>query len=245
MVADAFDDRGRARIAHAEAFTGAAGCEHASARGAVQDRVADDGVLVRSKQGHIRRHEHDLAAAHAFAQVVVGFAFEDQAHAVRREGAERLSRAAHHAHLEKWQWPHARQLLVGRLQTPRANLARDTRAYRAIAVPNDARSLESGTLGEDRGGVTQERLVEGLLFVGTVVACLDTASWLGAARIGIGEHGAEIDAIEDLGLPQQVDPADRLVDRAQAKAGEQRANLLGQVDEEVDDLLGRALELGA
>jgi hypothetical protein len=45
--------------------------------------------FVRSEAGHIGGHEHDLAAAHALAQVViVGLTFEGEQHAVGGEGAK-------------------------------------------------------------------------------------------------------------------------------------------------------------
>src|SRR2546425_8038167 len=130
-------------MAHAEASAGGAGSEAPPAGGAIQDGVADDGVLVRCEASHVGRHEHDLATAHALAQVVVGFALEHEAHPIGREGAERLARAAHETRLEKWQGADTARLFMPWPQASRADLAGNTRANRSVAIANQARRLEA------------------------------------------------------------------------------------------------------
>ena len=48
-----------------------------------------------------------------------------------------------------------------------------------------------------------------------------------------------------MGLSQQVDAAHGLIDRTKTQARQQLADLFGEVNEERDDLVGRAFELGA
>lgn len=76
MVARAFDDGQRAGVAHPETLTRHAGGEQLSAGGAVQTGVADDDGLARPVSGVLGRVDGHPAAGHAFADIVVGIAFQ-------------------------------------------------------------------------------------------------------------------------------------------------------------------------
>lgn len=91
MVADAFDDGTDAAVADAEAFTGCAVDVGFAAGGTVEGDVADDDVIFGREYRFPRRRYDDLAARQAFAQVVVGIAFQGQRQATRDEGAEALA----------------------------------------------------------------------------------------------------------------------------------------------------------
>ena len=82
---------GRARIAHGEAFARLAGREQLARGGAVEDGVADDGVVVAVELADGRRPHHDGAAGQALADIVVGVAEHFELHALHGEGAERLA----------------------------------------------------------------------------------------------------------------------------------------------------------
>ena len=94
VVANAFGHQGRAGVADAEAFAGAAVEVDGAARGAVGDDVAGDGVGFGGVGGAGRRRDGDGAAGKGFAQVVVGGAAEVEGDAVRKEGAEGLAGGA-------------------------------------------------------------------------------------------------------------------------------------------------------
>ncbi len=244
VIADAFDHGRGARVAHAEPLPGASCREQPATGRAVQDGVADDRVLLRCKPRHIGGHEYDFAAAHAFAEIVVGLTFEGQAHSVSGEGAKGLAGTAHEAYLEERQ--RANAALFGRwLQATRADLAGDARSDGSVPTANDPRGLESRAIGQRRMGIAEQSFVERFLILGPVVARLHAAARLRAARIGIGQDRRQVDAVEHVRLPQQIDPADGFLDRAQAQAGQQLTDLLGEMDEEPDDLVRCALELGA
>ena len=92
VVADAFDDRGRARVAHAEPLADEPADEHVAAGRAVEDDVAGDDVLLGDELRRARRPQHERAARQALAEVVVGVALEPQQDAARHERAEALPR---------------------------------------------------------------------------------------------------------------------------------------------------------
>ena len=83
VVADAFDHRGRAGVAHAEALADDAADEHVAAGRAVEDHVAGDDVLLGDELRGARRPQHERAAREPLAEVVVGVAFEPQRDAAR------------------------------------------------------------------------------------------------------------------------------------------------------------------
>ena len=95
MVPDAFDDGRGTAVADAEPFAGLAVDVDLAARGAEAGHVADDDVFRRRKVRFPRREHGDPAARQAFAQVIVGVAFQQQRQPFRDEGAEALARAAH------------------------------------------------------------------------------------------------------------------------------------------------------
>ena len=95
VIAGAFDHRDGAGIAHREALAGPARREQLAAGGAVQAGVADDRrVAATSKLAAGRRVQHQLAAGHALADVVVGVAFEVQVQAAGIPHAEALAGGA-------------------------------------------------------------------------------------------------------------------------------------------------------
>src|SRR5690606_33836304 len=94
VIADTFDDRDRAGIAHAEAFARASSCEQVAAGGAVEHGVADDGLVLPDERLGGVRTDDDLTAVHALANVVIGLAIQRETDAVDQERAERLASGA-------------------------------------------------------------------------------------------------------------------------------------------------------
>src|SRR5690606_29562512 len=91
VVADALDDRVDARVADGEALAREPAEEGAAAGGTVEERVADDHVLLGLEARPLRRADGEHAARHALAGVVVRVAPERDRHARRKPGAEALA----------------------------------------------------------------------------------------------------------------------------------------------------------
>src|ERR1700727_2813203 len=94
MIADAFDDRCSARVAHREPLAGDAAEECLAAGRTVEDDVADEDAFLGQEAGGLRRVDDDAAAGESLADVVVRIAFEFKRDAVRDEGAKALSSRA-------------------------------------------------------------------------------------------------------------------------------------------------------
>ncbi len=94
MVADALDDRARARVAHREALTDESAKERTPARRAVEDRVAGDDVLFGAEARILGRPQCENATRESLPDVVVRIADERQVDAGREPRAERLAGGA-------------------------------------------------------------------------------------------------------------------------------------------------------
>src|SRR5688572_12599925 len=94
MVADSLDDSRGAAVADAEALADTTGGEQSAPGCAVEDGVAGDRLrCVEGSRGG--GPNGDLAAGHPLADVVVGLAFEIQAHAFDDKRAEALAGTPH------------------------------------------------------------------------------------------------------------------------------------------------------
>ncbi len=98
VVADAFDDRGRARVAHAEALAHHAAEVGLTTGGAVERDVAGDDVLLGGELRLTVGEALELAAREPLAGVVVGVALEPQRDAPGHERPEALARRAAQVH---------------------------------------------------------------------------------------------------------------------------------------------------
>ena len=86
MIADAFDHRGRAGIAHRKALAGDAVEERFAAGRAVEHDVADQEYFLPAANAEfLRRIHNEPSAGKSLADVIVGVAFERQRHAVAPE----------------------------------------------------------------------------------------------------------------------------------------------------------------
>src|SRR5215210_3332490 len=92
VVANALDNRRGAAVADTEALSSATGREQSAPGRAVEDRIAGD-RLWRVEWSRRRGPDGNLAAGHSFADVVIGLAFEIEAHTVNDERAETLTSA--------------------------------------------------------------------------------------------------------------------------------------------------------
>src|SRR5204862_27201 len=100
VIADALDDRHRARVAHAEPFAGDAAQINFAAGGAVEHHVSGDDILLGGKRAFARRIDDDLAARQPLAAVVVHIPFDADRHAVHAERQQALPGAAFEIQLD-------------------------------------------------------------------------------------------------------------------------------------------------
>ena len=238
MVADALDDGARARVAHREALAGQAAREHLALGRAVQDGVADDHVLLGAVRRAVGRHDRQRPAGQALAGVVVGVAVQGELDARRQPAAERLPRRAAELDLDR-----ARRQPLGAALA--GDVAGEDAADAAVDVADRVLERDRRAVADRVDGLLDElpvqRVVEHLLLRAHAV------QRRALGQVGHREDVRQVDAarlpvLDRLVLHEQVRAADELVDRADAQRRHDLADLLGDEEEEVDDVLGRALE---
>ncbi len=125
------------------------------------------------------------------------------------------------------------------------DVAREDAADAAVAVADRAAQLDRLAAFERRLRLLHELPVERV--VEHLRRRLHAPARRVVGQLDVREHVRQVDAarlpvVDRVGHAEQVDAPDRLVERAQAQRGEDLAHLLGDEEEEVDDVLGRALE---
>ena len=246
MVAAALDHHGGTGVAYAKALAGQAVNETATARGAKERNIAHDDVLVELV-GRMRvgAHRH-LAARKALAKVVVGVAAHVERNAARQEGAKALTGRTIAIDGDGAGGQALGMRLGHRVAQDGAHAAVDVGDIGAEANRTQVRT-GIGRIGHKQRGV--ERLVE--LAVGshlrqevTAVGTRDMGTKLTGRAC---QHGRQIEQVglavaRDLDLAQALGMADHLVDGAEAQARHDLAQLLGNKEHKVLDVLGLAAE---
>jgi len=91
VISHAFDDSGCARIADREALASAPGRKQAACGSAVQRDIAEQDMVGAFARGIALGAKHDLSAAEALADEVIGQTFEDEPHARDGKSTKRLA----------------------------------------------------------------------------------------------------------------------------------------------------------
>ncbi len=200
-----------------------------------------DDLLLGDERRALGRAHHQPAARQALPEVVVGVAEEAHGHAPGHEGAEALPGRAGEGQRDR---------VVGQPggAVAPADLRAEQRPHRAVDVGDGQGDRHRRPVGQRRArrrpgrrGPAPSRargpaaaIWRRPMLSGTS-GCASTVDRSRPGRLPVRHRG--------LGV-EQVDPADRLVERAQAERGQQLAHLLGDVLEEGLDELGLAAELG-
>src|SRR5512133_162571 len=155
VVTNTFDDGRSTTISDSEALSSHAAEECFAARCAIQNRVSDENVLVRSN-GRARGVLYgDYAATHSLADVIVGVTFEVQLHTVSDEGAEALPCRALEPELDR---------AIGQTIRPMAScdLTGEHRPNRPVLVANRHRHLTGFARLERVGAHLDQLLIKGI-----------------------------------------------------------------------------------
>src|SRR3984957_8328085 len=239
VIASAFDDCYRPGIAHGETFAGDAAEIALAGDRAIEQRIADDDPELRDDQRRLaRRIDHDASAREALADIVVGFAFELERHAMGEARAGALPGGALELDVDR---------LVAKpvvAVAPRDDAGQHG-AGRAVGIAD--RHVEPHMLA----------MLDRLLRLGDELA-IEHAIETMILRLAAMDADAgrslrlmeELGEIEALGLPmrdrfgavEHLHLADHFVEAAIAHRRHPFAHFLGDEEEEIDDMLGLADE---
>ena len=186
------------------------------------------------------RRDDDGAARQALARVVVGVTVQRERHARREPAAERLPGRAGEGHVDRA----GRQAVAAvDLGDPRGEHAADA----AVDVADRHVDVDVRVAALDhRARALQEHVVQRV--VEHRRRRLGAVARLG--RVDVAREREQVREVDPPRLPvvdrlvglKQVDAADQVLHLGDAERGHDAAQLLGHEEEEVDDVLGRALE---
>ena len=234
VVARALDDGLGATVPHAEPLAADAADVDLAAGGSVAHDVAGNHVLLRLEAG-IASGPHDHAAAREpLAAVIVDVALDLHGHAGHAKRHDALPGRAGEGDLDRAVGEAGRTV-------PTGHLAGEDRAGRAVDVAD--RQIELHGLAGFQGRLAEveqrrhvERLLDPVILRRFVVrlhvlrhhGLVQDRGEVEALCLPVGDRGPRV---------EPVHPAHHLVDRAESKLGHQLTDLLGQHEEEVDDVL--------
>ena len=239
MVTHPLDDRAGPRVANTEPLSRTTADEHRTRRGAVTGDVANDDVL----GGHELRppigKDRQLPPRQPLPEVVVGVPLDEERDSLRQEGADALPGRALEPDRDRPVGQTSPAVLAGQ-PTPQHG------PHRAVDVPDGQAEFHPFPPCQRRLGLLDQLVVE--RGEQPVVLRFVAVDFRPRRHIGAMQQHAEI---EPLRLPvvnrppgvEQIDPANHLVQRAEAQLGHQLAQFLGDKAEEVDHVLGLAGEL--
>ena len=216
-----------------------AGGEQAATSGAVQAGVADDGRLLGLERAAGRRGDHQLAAGHALADVVVGVAFQVQVQAAGVPDAEALPRRALEAEGN-------RRVLHALVAVLLGDLAGHARTDGAVAVADVQFELATGLAGDGGLGQLDHLLGQQALVERRVLLDFAELRLVGRDVIAAEQRGqVQVALLAGLARQhvEQIGTPDQLAEAAHAQLGQPLAGFLGDELEEVDHHVDRADEV--
>ena len=241
VIANAFDDRANARVAHAETFARLTANKCLPIGCTVEGYVADDDIVFGFKGGSLTRIDNQFAAAQSLAKVVIGVAFEAEGDARRCEGCKRLSSRSFKGDVNG----------VFR-QTIGSEASRDFAAEdgsdHAVGIFNIEFRVDFAAILEGGFAKFEEDLVVHGVF--ETVILFDLAI---TPDFGIGvwffKNGGQVQIFRfpviGFCLVEQVGVTDEFIDGAHAELCHYFAHVLCDKMQEIDDLIGVAHEFFA
>ena len=190
-----------------------------------------------SERGAARRIDDQPAAGESLADVIVGVAFEFQRHALGEKRAEALARRAGELEADG-------VVRQPRRAVPPRDFARQHGAHRAVHVADRQLDLDRRAVFDRLARVIDQLVIERL------ARARDPAPARSAARCA--RASADCSRIDERSSPlafqwstagadvQHVHAAHHFVERAEAHLRHVAAHLLGDEEEEIDDVLRRA-----
>src|ERR1700761_5360882 len=232
VVAYTFDDSGGARIAHGETLAGTAGGKEAARGGAIERDIAEQDVVRALTRSIALGAKHDLTPAEAFADKIVGQAFEDETHARNGEGAKGLTGDALQLNFDGRHW-------VAVMQPLQSELACNTGADGTVTGRDFTAHGEGLPLTRSGERGFQPVVVHGCIGLRALVALPGPRAYTIDRR---REHAGEIERADTARLLKQIGAAYGIAQAREAKPGEHAPQIASEAFKKADDVLRLAAE---
>src|SRR5438876_8147015 len=241
MVAHALNDRAGSAVAHGKALSRPPRGKQPAAGGAIEDGIAEDDVPIGHAHQRPGRPDHDDAARHPFADIIVGFPLQHQGYARHTEGTEALPGGTGELKGD-------RSIREAGVPVRFSDHARHPGPDRAVGVADGRTQPDRPSLRSRRGDLANDLRVEGGV-LGPVVAWGHVPAGPCPLRIGVAQDELEIHTrrfgVVSRLWPEQIHAADDFLNRPGAELGQDLTDLGGHGAQVGDDHLGRAAELRA
>ncbi|CAG1970743.1 unnamed protein product [Fusarium graminearum] len=240
VVTDTLDNGGGTGVSDGETFSSNTTEEASTSSSTVQTSVTNENVLLRLEDSRAGRVDDQSTTRQALADVIVGITLKLKCDTRSEESTERLASRALDINMNS---VHGQSSLAVSL----GNVVREGGTHRSVSVDNV--TLDSGwkALVESQLGLGDQLVVKS--DVKLVVLLSDIEG--GNARSELVSRGQEKRQV-DVGCLvsskviahlENLYMSNHLIDGTEAKLGHNGSKLVGDIVEEVDDMLGGASEL--
>src|SRR5690554_34006 len=239
MVAGAFHYRMGTGVTHRKTFARRTGCKQLAAGSAVQAGVTDDGGFLGFEVAATGRLDHQLAAGHALAHVIVGIAFQNHVQAAHVPDPETLAGGAGEIQGD-------RRIGYALVAVPGGNFAGQAGTDGAVTVGDFVAPGTAGFFDNSGGGVLHHLLCQLALVEGPGALYL-AYLWFVCRNVVVLQQAAEIELVLALGVTrqalQQVYPAHQLFQGAHTQPGQPLPGFFCDKAEEVHGHFHGTLEV--
>ncbi|GKT49344.1 uncharacterized protein ColSpa_09525 [Colletotrichum spaethianum] len=240
VVADTLNDSGGTGVTDGESLRSNTTEEASTLGSTVQADVTNDDVLLSLEHGGTGRVDNQATTGQTLADVVVGITLKLEGNTGGEESTEGLTSGTLDVDVDSVQRQTIFTVALGDVVGQRST-------HGTVGVDNVA--LDSGrqTLVQSQLGLRDKLVVQADVELVVLLADVESSN-AGAELVSRSQEEREVDVgglvgAEIIADPEDFDVANHLVDGAETKLGHDGTELVGDVVEEVDNVLGSTGEL--
>jgi len=240
VVTDTLNDGSGSGVTDGETLGSDTAEKAGTGGGTVQAGVADEDVLLSLEDGGTGRVDDESTTRETLSDVIVGVTLKLQSHTGSKEGTEGLTGRTLDVDMDSVHGQSSLAVALG-------DVVRQGSTHGTVGVDNVALDTRRETLVESQLGLGDELVVQADIKLVVLLADIEGSN-TGAKLVSRGEEERQVDVARLAGSQiiaalEHLDMAHHLVDRAETKLGHDGTELVGDIIEEVDDVLGRTSEL--
>ncbi|GJD02058.1 hypothetical protein ColKHC_10883 [Colletotrichum higginsianum] len=235
VVTNALDDSRGTRVADGESLGSNTAEEHCTLGGTVQTDVTDNDIVLGLEHGGAGRIDDQATTRQTLADVVIGVTLELQGNTRGEESTEGLASGTLDVDVDSVQRQTIFTIALGDVVGERST-------HGTVGVDNVALDPGRQALVQGQLGLRDELVVQSDVKLVVLLADVEGGN-AGAELVSRSQEEGEVDVGGLVGAKvvadsEDLDVANHLVDGAETKLGHDGTELVGDIVEEVDDVLG-------